>query len=75
MNLFDRLSSRPGLLLSGLAVVGLAIAPFWLSPYRQNIVIISMYYVIMAASWNQKIKLRIALEFSKKSDSKYSPFG
>lgn len=52
MNLFDRLSSRPGMLLSGLAVVALAIAPFWLSPYRQNIVIISMYYVIMAASWN-----------------------
>ena len=52
MHLFDRLSSRPGLLIAILAAIGLAIAPFWLSPYRQNIVIISMYYVIMAASWN-----------------------
>ena len=52
MNFFESLTKRPGLLLSGLVVIGLAIAPFWLSPYRQNIVIISMYYVIMAASWN-----------------------
>jgi branched-chain amino acid transport system permease protein len=40
------------MLLTGLVIFGLAIAPLWLSPYRQNIVIVSLYYVIMAASWN-----------------------
>jgi len=39
-------------LFSGLVVLGMAVAPLWLRPYRQNIVIISMYYVIMASSWN-----------------------
>lgn len=34
------------------AIAGVAIAPFWLSEYQQHIVIISMYYIILAASWN-----------------------
>ncbi len=40
------------LLLLALAVAGVAIAPLWLGEYPQHIVIVSMYYIIMAASWN-----------------------
>lgn len=47
-----KLTHNSGWLFSGLAILAVAAAPAWLSPYRQNIVIISMYYVIMAASWN-----------------------
>jgi branched-chain amino acid transport system permease protein len=39
-------------LLLALAVAGVAIAPLWLSEYTQHIVIVCMYYVIMATSWN-----------------------
>ncbi len=39
-------------LLAGLIVIGLAIAPAWLGDYAKHIVILSLYYVIMAASWN-----------------------
>jgi branched-chain amino acid transport system permease protein len=36
-----------------IAVVGLlAVAPLWLGDYAKHIVIISLYYVIMASSWN-----------------------
>ena len=44
--------TQPKVLLVMLVIIGLAIAPIWLPSYRQNIVIISMYYVILAASWN-----------------------
>ncbi|MCP4427926.1 MAG: branched-chain amino acid ABC transporter permease [Chloroflexi bacterium] len=43
---------KPQTLLVSLVILGLAIAPIWLTPYRQNIAIVSMYYVILAASWN-----------------------
>jgi branched-chain amino acid transport system permease protein len=34
------------------AVAGVALAPLWLGEYAQHVVIVSMYYIIMAASWN-----------------------
>lgn len=43
---------KPSYLLLALAVAGLAIAPLWLGEYTQHVVIVSMYYVIMASSWN-----------------------
>ncbi|MBN1316383.1 MAG: hypothetical protein JXA42_12985, partial [Anaerolineales bacterium] len=39
-------------LFLGLAIGGLIVAPHWLGEYSQHIVIVSMYYIIMAASWN-----------------------
>jgi branched-chain amino acid transport system permease protein len=38
--------------LIALAVAALAVAPLRLSEYAQHVVIVSMYYVIMASSWN-----------------------
>lgn len=35
-----------------LVIAAVAIAPRWLGEYPQHIVILSMYYIIMAASWN-----------------------
>jgi branched-chain amino acid transport system permease protein len=52
MNSLKNILQKPIGILLVLVILGLAIAPTWLSPYRQNVVIISMYYVIMAASWN-----------------------
>lgn len=43
---------RPTYLLIALAVAGIAVAPLWLGDYAQHVVIVSMYYIIMAASWN-----------------------
>ena len=43
---------KPSYLLLALAVAGVAIAPLWLGEYTQHIVIVSMYYIIMASSWN-----------------------
>jgi branched-chain amino acid transport system permease protein len=36
----------------GLVILGVAIAPLRLSEYAQHIVIVSMYYIVMASSWN-----------------------
>lgn len=52
MNSLKKLNGKSGALLAGLFILGLAIAPIWLPPYWQNIVIVGMYYVILAASWN-----------------------
>ena len=52
MNPFKRMSRNTTYLILALAVGGLAVAPLWLSDYAQHIVIISLYYVILAASWN-----------------------
>ncbi len=52
MNSLKNNLQKPKTLLLALVVLGLAVAPIWIPPYRQNIVIISMYYVILAASWN-----------------------
>jgi branched-chain amino acid transport system permease protein len=43
---------RKSLLATAVAIIGLALAPLWLSDYAHHVVIIGMYYVIMAASWN-----------------------
>lgn len=43
---------KPSYLLLALAVAAVAIAPFWLGEYTQHIVIVSMYYIIVASSWN-----------------------
>ena len=44
--------SRSNLVIAGAAVLALILAPLWLSDYAHHVVIISLYYVIMAASWN-----------------------
>ena len=36
----------------GLALVAVVTAPLWVSEYTQHIIIISMYYIILASSWN-----------------------
>ncbi|MBI5305773.1 MAG: branched-chain amino acid ABC transporter permease [Chloroflexi bacterium] len=45
-------SNRAAWLLPTLIVFVLAIAPGWLGDYAKHIVIVSLYYIIMAASWN-----------------------
>jgi branched-chain amino acid transport system permease protein len=52
MKSFKNIITQPKVLLVIFVIIGLAIMPIWLPPYRQNVVIISMYYVILAASWN-----------------------
>lgn len=49
---FFRFNRKFNIVLLILAVAGLIIAPLWLSSYAEHVIIISMYYVIMAASWN-----------------------
>jgi branched-chain amino acid transport system permease protein len=39
-------------ILLALVVLGIALAPIKLSDYWQHVMIVGMYYVIMAASWN-----------------------
>jgi branched-chain amino acid transport system permease protein len=38
--------------LIGVAVIGILVAPLFLNDYWQHIMIVCMYYVIMASSWN-----------------------
>lgn len=52
MNGLTRNLRQPRTLVLALVIFVLFIAPVGLSPYRQNIAIISMYYIILAASWN-----------------------
>ncbi len=45
-------SNRNTFALIALALAVIASGPLWLGDYAQHVVIIGMYYVIMAASWN-----------------------
>lgn len=52
MEIFKKSSTSRNILLLVLLVVIIALAPLKLSEYWQHVMIVGMYYVIMAASWN-----------------------
>lgn len=52
MGIFKKSSTSRNIVLLALLVLGIALAPMRLSEYWQHVMIVGMYYVIMAASWN-----------------------
>jgi branched-chain amino acid transport system permease protein len=52
MGYFKKSSTMRNLILLALVVLGIALAPIKLGEYWQHVMIVGMYYVIMAASWN-----------------------
>ena len=51
MRKLDR-STKRNIIIAVLVVLGLALAPLRLEDYWKHVMIVGMYYVIMAASWN-----------------------
>jgi branched-chain amino acid transport system permease protein len=52
MGIIKKSATKRNLILLALVVLGIALAPLKLSEYWQHVMIVGMYYVIMAASWN-----------------------
>jgi len=52
MGNFKKSATIRNVILLALVVIGIALAPIKLSEYWQHVMIVGMYYVIMAASWN-----------------------
>jgi branched-chain amino acid transport system permease protein len=52
MGILKRLNSKGNIIFLVLVVLGIALAPIKLSEYWQHVMIVGMYYIIMAASWN-----------------------
>ncbi len=52
MEFLKRFTSLKNISYLLLLVIGIALAPLRLSEYWQHVMIVGMYYVIMAASWN-----------------------
>ena len=52
MGNFMKSATMRNVILLALVVIGIALAPIKLSEYWQHVMIVGMYYVIMAASWN-----------------------
>lgn len=52
MEKFLKSSTMRNVILIVLVIIGIALAPLKLTDYWQHVMIVGMYYVIMAASWN-----------------------
>jgi branched-chain amino acid transport system permease protein len=52
MGILKKLNFKGNIIFLVLVVVGIALAPIKLSEYWQHVMIVGMYYIIMAASWN-----------------------